>query len=234
MWISVILAAGMFILVIGFFGVLSLWDRRKLKKLEKTEKQLERIEKLEKAIKAYARKKLALAEVLREAGLMLVLVLSLLSVAGWTSAAEAAVKDEEIIERLTRLETTVEKGFANLQIQIDNLQRQIGDVRSDVSDVRSDVSDVRSEVRWIGGILFAGMFAVLTGVVGFVLWDRRTLLVPAVRKSEELEERFEKRNEEIEKKAAQLEKAIKQYALKKEPGLAELLREGGLLLAAKV
>ncbi|MDI6794984.1 MAG: hypothetical protein QME81_19300 [bacterium] len=50
-----------------------------------------------------------------------------------------------------------------------------------------------------------------------------------VKKNEELE----KRNEAIEEKEARLEKAIKQYALE-EPRLAEVLRKGGLLSAAKV
>ncbi|MDI6792248.1 MAG: hypothetical protein QME81_05195, partial [bacterium] len=181
MWISGILFAGLFILVMA--GIL--WDTSKRKKLEKREKQLERIEKLEKAIKAYSRKKKpALAEVLREAGLMLVLVLCLLSVAGWTSAAEVAVRDEEIIERLTRLETMI----GSLQRQIDdvnkNLQRQIDDGNK---NLQRQIDDVKSDVRWIGGILFAGMFV----VVGFVLWDRRTALAPVVKKNEELEKRNE-------------------------------------------
>jgi hypothetical protein len=49
-------------------------------------------------------------------------------------------------------------------------------------------------------------------LMGFVLWDRRTALAPAIKKSKELEER-----EEL------LERALKEFA-KQEPRLAEVLR----------
>ncbi|MDI6794985.1 MAG: hypothetical protein QME81_19305 [bacterium] len=119
---------------------------------------------------------------------LLALVVCFLPLAGWTSTAEAAVRDEEIIERLARLETIVEKGFANLQIQIDNLQGQIVAVNNNLQrqiddgnkNLQRQIDDVRSDVRWRGGILFAGMFV----VVGFVLWDRRMALVSSGGKEE--------------------------------------------------
>lgn len=55
----------------------------------------------------------------------------------------------------------------------------------------------------IGGII---------ALIGFVIWDRRTALAPAIRKNKELEER-----EEI------IEKALREYA-KVEPRLAEILK----------
>ena len=63
------------------------------------------------------------------------------------------------------------------------------------------------------GALLAGMFA----LVGFVLWDRRTALAPAVRQIEELQER-ERRLEEV----------LRRYAVKS-PDLAEELRKAGML-----
>ncbi|MFA4835452.1 MAG: hypothetical protein WC749_05205 [Dehalococcoidia bacterium] len=96
--------------------------------------------------------------------------------------------EKETIERLARLETKVE-----------GLQRQI--------------DDIKTFMLWGFGILFAGMMT----LIGFVLWDRRTALAPAIRKNKELEEREER-----------IEKALREYA-KKEPGLAEVLKNLGLM-----
>jgi len=119
--------------------------------------------------------------------------------AGWIPWAEAVTKDEEIIERLVRLETKFEGLETKLESMETNLQRQIG--------------ELKSFMLWIGGVMFAGMFALF----GFVLWDRRTALAPAISK-----------NKELEKREESLEKALKEYALK-EPRMAEALRRVGIL-----
>jgi hypothetical protein len=66
---------------------------------------------------------------------------------------------------------------------------------------------------WGFGVTFAGIFA----LIGFVLWDRRTALSPAIRKNKELEEREER-----------IERVLKEYAIK-EPKLAEILKQVGML-----
>jgi nitrogen regulatory protein PII-like uncharacterized protein len=61
---------------------------------------------------------------------------------------------------------------------------------------------------------------ILTGIIaliGFVLWDRRTALAPAVKKNTELEEEEEK-----------IKNALRDYALK-EPELATALKGVGLM-----
>jgi len=62
-------------------------------------------------------------------------------------------------------------------------------------------------------VILAGMFA----LVGFVLWDRRTALVPAIRKNKELADKEEK-----------IERALKEYAMR-EPKMAEALKAVGIL-----
>ncbi len=62
-------------------------------------------------------------------------------------------------------------------------------------------------------VVLAGMFT----LVGFVLWDRRSALAPAIRRTRDLEEREEK-----------LERAIKEFALKN-PDMKEILKSLGLL-----
>ncbi len=81
-------------------------------------------------------------------------------------------------------------------------------------DFRIEVrSDLQSFLLWGFGIVFAGIFA----LIGFVLWDRRTAIAPAVRKNRELEERENK-----------VETALKEYA-EKEPRLKEALKHAGLM-----
>ena len=75
------------------------------------------------------------------------------------------------------------------------------------------MNELREFLLWGFGMTFAGIFA----LVGFVIWDRRTALAPAVRRIEELQER-ERR----------LEAALREYAAK-EPALAEALKRTGLL-----
>ena len=88
------------------------------------------------------------------------------------------------------------------------------DIRSDLQGLIKEVrSDLQSFLLWGFGIVFAGIFA----LIGFVLWDRRTALSPAMSKNEELEERESK-----------VELALKEYA-EKEPKLKEILKHVGLM-----
>jgi hypothetical protein len=67
-------------------------------------------------------------------------------------------------------------------------------------------------MMWGFGLLFTTMI----GLVGFVLWDRRSALAPAIRKNKELEERQDK-----------FERVIKEVALKNSD-MAEALKRVGL------
>jgi len=130
-------------------------------------------------------------------------------------------------ERLVRLETKVEEGFKAVNQRIDSLDKRIDalDKRIDSLDKRIDGLDKRIDgldkridgLQGLMYVLLGAIFAQTVGVVGFVLWDRRTALAPAIKKSKELEEK-----EEL------LEKALKEYA-KQEPRLAEILKSMGLM-----
>ncbi|HJW85626.1 MAG TPA: hypothetical protein VJ440_03240 [Candidatus Brocadiaceae bacterium] len=91
------------------------------------------------------------------------------------------------------------------------------ELRIEIKDVRGEIKDIRDEIKefmlWGFGVTFAGIFA----LIGFVLWDRRSALAPAIRKSCELEEREEK-----------IEKALREIALK-DSNVREALRHVGLL-----
>jgi hypothetical protein len=91
-----------------------------------------------------------------------------------------------------------------------SLDKRLDDFRADVNR-RFD--ELRDFIIWGFGVTFAGMFT----LIGFVLWDRRTALAPAVRRADELHEREQR-----------LEAALRDYAAHT-PGLAESLRKAGLL-----
>ena len=116
---------------------------------------------------------------------------------------------QEIKERLIRIEERM--------VTKEELKAEIKDVRAEIKDVRVEIKDVRREIKefmlWGFGILFGGMGI----LIGFVIWDRRTALSPAIKKYKELEEK-----EEL------IEKALKEYA-KTEPKLAEILRSMRLM-----
>lgn len=116
---------------------------------------------------------------------------------------------QEIRERLIRIEERM--------VTKEELKAEIKDVRNEIKDVRSEIRDVRNEIKgfmlWGFGITFAGIFA----LIGFVLWDRRTALAPAIRKSRELEEREER-----------IERALKEMA-QKDSNVAEALKHAGIL-----
>ncbi|MCR4313160.1 MAG: hypothetical protein NUV58_02855 [Candidatus Roizmanbacteria bacterium] len=102
--------------------------------------------------------------------------------------AASPLTDKEIIETLTELkvgQTGLDKRFDDIGKRIDRLG---------------------SLVLWGFGVIFAGIFT----LIGFVLWDRRTALAPAVKKNEAVE------------------KALIEYS-QKHPDLKKALKHAGLL-----
>ena len=131
-------------------------------------------------------------------------------------------------ERLIRLETKVGEGFKAVNQRIDDLDSKlstrigdldsklstrIGDLDSKLSSRIDGLSQRIEDLKGLIYVILAGMFA----LVGFVIWDRRTALAPAIRKNRELEEREER-----------IERALKEFA-SKEPRLADALKHTGLL-----
>jgi cytochrome b subunit of formate dehydrogenase len=98
-------------------------------------------------------------------------------------------------DRLIRLE----EGQKALNQRIDEQSKRIDDLKDLIYIV-------------IGAII-----AQTIGVVGFVIWDRRTAITPVTKITKEIEEKEER-----------VEKILREYA-RREPRLAEILKEvGGL------
>jgi len=91
----------------------------------------------------------------------------------------------------------------------EEVQREIQSVKVEIQYVNKRIDDLTNLLY----VILAGMFA----LVGFVLWDRRTALAPAVRKAKELEEEEEK-----------IKKVLKEYS-RQQPKMEVALRQAGLL-----
>ena len=105
-------------------------------------------------------------------------------------------------DRLIKVEANVEQIVKRFE-QVDKRFEQID----------NRIERLENVMMWGFGLLFTTMI----GLVGFVLWDRRTALSPAIRESRELREREER-----------IERALKEFA-EKEPRLAEALRHANLM-----
>ena len=108
-------------------------------------------------------------------------------------AAEAPYTLEDR-DRLINVEITLRE----LRISQDKQFEQI--------DKRFD--SLNNFIMWGFGIVFMGIFT----LIGFVLWDRRTALAPAIRKNKELEEKeemIEKVLKELAREDTKVAKAMK-------------------------
>ncbi len=112
----------------------------------------------------------------------------------------------KIEERQKFLEKRLEEGLASVNQRIDDMNLRI-------DDMNQRIDNSQDFMLWGFGILFGGMGI----LIGFVIWDRRTALAPAIKKNKELEEREEK-----------IERALKELA-EKDPKIAEALKHVGLL-----
>jgi len=130
--------------------------------------------------------------------LICLFVIVVLFLASGSVFAQTQKDIQEIKERLARLEERVSGLDKGLNKRIDDLDNKLSKRIDDLANLLY--------------VILAGMFA----LVGFVIWDRRTALAPAIRKSRDLEEREEK-----------LERALKEFAMKN-PEMRDILKNLGL------
>jgi len=129
-------------------------------------------------------------------------------------------------ERLLRLEEgqkainqrfdDVNKRFDDVNRRFDDVNRRFDDVNKRFDDVNKRIDDLREEVKGLRDLLYVVIGGIFV-LIGFVIWDRRSALAPAIRKTKELEEREER-----------IEKALKELA-KKDPKVEEALKNAGIL-----
>ncbi len=134
---------------------------------------------------------------------------------------------DEIMEKLNKIEQDISvlkegQNYTNkriddldnkLSIRINDLDNKLG---TRIDDLDNNLSRRMNDLLGFFYVLLAGMFT----LVGFILWDRRTTLAPAVKQMEELKQK--------EKTVDKLLEALNIYA-RKEPRFKEAMQTAGLL-----
>lgn len=77
-------------------------------------------------------------------------------------------------EGLKALQKQIDQRFENTNQRFENLE----------TSINRRLDNLNTFMFWGFGILFTGMLS----LVGFTLWDRRSMLSPVIRKNQELEE----------------------------------------------
>ena len=113
-----------------------------------------------------------------------------------------ALTDREIIESLVELKA----GQGSLDKRFDDMGTRIDDLRGEMKHGYASLDTRIDDMKGLLYCILAGIFV----LIGFVLWDRRTTLAPAVKKYDALE------------------KTLIDYS-DKHPDLKESLRHAGLL-----
>jgi len=129
----------------------------------------------------------------------------LLNISLYSYAKEIPFTQEDR-DRLIRLE----EGQKALNQRINGVEKSFN---QRIDDLKEEIRDMKTFMLWGYGILFGGMGI----LIGFVIWDRRTALAPAIKQYKELEEREEK-----------IEKVLKELSTR-DPNVKEALRHVGLL-----
>lgn len=148
-----------------------------------------------------------------------VLILVSLFIGITTNARAEEDKSLSLNERMIRLETKIEEGFKAVNQRIDSLEKRIDrlETRMDRLETRMDRLDARMDNSI--NILIGGFLVIFTGIfslIGFILWDRRTVVAPVARELKEV----------VKQKELILE-VLKRYS-RAEPRLAEAIRAVGL------
>lgn len=148
---------------------------------------------------------------------IITVVFIFLLMSSFVAQAQNTQRDDEIIERLIRLETQMAAMNEKFEIQMTAMN---GKLETQMTAMNGRIDDLRSLVYVVlGGImtLICGLLAMM----GYVMWDRRTVITPVVKKTKELEQGFE--DEKVV-----LWKVLKGYA-RVEPRFAEVLKTAGML-----
>ena len=115
-----------------------------------------------------------------------IMVLLLLPSPVWAVEAAPALSDREIAERLTRLETRLDEGLKALREDIQQLRedmnRQNQQLREDMNrqnqQLREDMDKQFARQFRLTLALLGAFSALVAAIIGFALWDRRTMIRP--------------------------------------------------------
>ena len=140
------------------------------------------------------------------------------------------LSDREIAETLVELKAGQDKlnsriddmrgGFNNrfddMNKRLDGFNNRFVDMNNRFDDMNNRFDDMNDRFDDMKGLLYIILTAIFL-LFGFVLWDRKTALSPAIKKNKELEEKEEK-----------IEKVLKELANEDEK-IAVAMRHAGLM-----
>ena len=124
--------------------------------------------------------------------------------------ASGQVKTGNFSSEDRKVLTDLQVNVAQLDVKLDEYQKQ---TQLQFDNIQKQLDNHQIFLYWGFGILISFMGFIL----GFVLWDRRTILAPVVKEAEELKRR--------ENKILDILRAYSE----KEPKLRELLKNAGML-----
>ena len=148
-------------------------------------------------------------------GILLVIALGVVvfrsGPAAWGHEVPYTLEDRD---RLIRIEVSLREFKESVDKRFEQVDKRLEEFRESV-DKRFEQVDRRFEqmmtFMWILASVFSGLVAV---TIGFAVWDRKTALAPALRRSREVEER--------------VERVLRELA-QEDPKVAEALRHAGFL-----
>ena len=111
-------------------------------------------------------------------------------------------------DRLINVEVTLRELRALQDGRFDQVDKRFDQVDKRFEQIDKRFDSLNNFIMWGFGVIFMGIFA----LIGFVLWDRRTALAPAIRKNKELEEKeemIEKVLKELAREDTKVAKAMK-------------------------
>ncbi len=143
----------------------------------------------------------------------LVLVSLIFSSLCMATPVQFTLEDRERIIRLEEGQKALMQRIEDTNRRIEDTNKRIEDINRRIDDTNKRIDDVINIMLWGFGVLFAGMMT----LIGFVIWDRRTALAPAIKRTRDLEEREEK-----------IERVLRELA-RKMPEVKEAMQKEGLL-----
>jgi len=126
-------------------------------------------------------------------------------------------------DRIIRVEAKIEqmdKRFEQIDSRFGQIEKRFEQIEKRFEQIDKRFEQIDGRIGRLEDVMLRGfglLFTSMVGMVGFVLWDRRTALAPAIRESRELRERGER-----------MERILREIALK-DANVAEALRHAGLV-----
>ena len=148
---------------------------------------------------------------------LLTLTISLIVMNSWAKDVPFTLEDRD---RIIRMETSLKEFKESVDKRFEQIDKRFEQVDKRFEQVDRQIERVESVLMWGFGLLFTSML----GMVGFVLWDRRTAVAPVARVLREKEEDIE----ELRKRERAIIDAMRDYAAG-DQRLAGILKARGLL-----